>query len=247
VANFVKHTRCPECSKRGRDKAGNNLGVYDDGSYYCFLCGYNVNGNNIQRFKLQNLDSIQSKERASNICIPEDADTYLPAVARMWLGKYGITEYELVANRLLWSEYWQQLIFPYFDKYNNLVAWQGRSFAKGRSKWFSQGNLKKLYHILPPREFYERIVLVEDIVSAIKLARVVPTLPVMGSQIQNERFMQLSKLTKEVVIWLDPDMRKASVEFSRKANMFGLKSTSIFSEVDPKELEMDKIKILLDI
>lgn len=192
------------------------------------------------------------QKETSSISLPPDCDTYIPAVARVWLGKYAITEYEIVSNKLLWSEYWQQLIFPYFDKYMNLCAWQGRSFeaegankhgnARGRSKWFSQGNLKTLYHILPIKETYDQVVLVEDVVSAIKVARIAPAMPIFGSQIGLERFKTLAERIKEVVIWLDPNMKKQMVTEARKAELMGIGSRVVFSTLDPKEHSMEEIK-----
>lgn len=34
------HEQCPRCFKEGRDKSGDNLARYSDGSCYCFACGY---------------------------------------------------------------------------------------------------------------------------------------------------------------------------------------------------------------
>lgn len=38
----VRHEPCPECRKKNRDKSGDNLAVYTDGSKHCFSCGYTI-------------------------------------------------------------------------------------------------------------------------------------------------------------------------------------------------------------
>lgn len=147
----------------------------------------------------------------------------------------------------MWSEYWKQLIFPYFDKYGNLVAWQGRSFAeptpgRSRPKWFSQGDLKKLYHILPIKETYSGpVVLVEDVVSAIIVSRVCAAMPIFGSKIGLERFKTLATRFDGVVVWLDPDMKKQAVVEAKNASLFGLDSRVVFSDKDPKEHTIEEI------
>jgi len=39
-SKLQRKTRCPWCASEGRDRAGDNLGVFDDGHEYCFACNY---------------------------------------------------------------------------------------------------------------------------------------------------------------------------------------------------------------
>lgn len=182
---------------------------------------------------------------APSVSLPSDCDTYIPAVARSWLGKYALTEYEIISNKLLWSQHREMLLFPYFNKYNQLEAWQGRSFKEGDRKWFSQGNLKTLYHILPPEHGNDVIVLVEDIVSAIKVGRHVPCLPVFGSTIGLSRFRTLYNRFKRAKVWLDPDKRKQSLKEAYIGQQLGMDVSVVFSQHDPKEHTNEDIMELL--
>lgn len=40
MSKYLYHTACPECRRNGRDHKGNNMAVYQDGSTYCFACGW---------------------------------------------------------------------------------------------------------------------------------------------------------------------------------------------------------------
>lgn len=40
MSKLIRHERCPECAKEGRDVTGDNLAVYEDG-VHCHACGYN--------------------------------------------------------------------------------------------------------------------------------------------------------------------------------------------------------------
>lgn len=39
---LVRHEACSKCREEGRDRSGDNLAVYEDGSKHCFSCGYTV-------------------------------------------------------------------------------------------------------------------------------------------------------------------------------------------------------------
>lgn len=41
----VGKEQCPKCNEEGRDRHGDNLAIYDDGSKYCFSCGHTESGN----------------------------------------------------------------------------------------------------------------------------------------------------------------------------------------------------------
>lgn len=250
MAKFLGNIRCPECAKRGRDRSGNNLGMYDDGSGHCWSCGYYVHatiGGRINALRGQPGKTLVTDKERSDTVLPEDSDIYIPAVARVWLGKYGITENDIIINKLLWSEYKKYLIFPYFDNHTNLVGWQGRYFGetKKHPKWVGHGDLIKLYHILPSRPQHDTIVLVEDIVSAIQVSKVQSCMPLFGSHIAPERAIRLSKMCSNVVIWLDPDKRRDSLRFKSRCETYGLRAKVVFTDKDPKEYPTKKIMEIL--
>ncbi len=146
----------------------------------------------------------------------------------------------------MYSEYRDQLIFPYFDSNNNLLAYQARNFSKeAKQKWWSQGNLSQILHILPLREKYDRIILVEDVVSAIKVSRWRSVMPLFGCITGLERLRRLSLLTPRVTHWLDPDKRREALKWSNKAYLFGIGGDVIFSTHDPKEHSDEEIRDFL--
>lgn len=40
MGTLIRHEQCPKCKEAGRDNSEDNLGVYDDGSSYCYSCEY---------------------------------------------------------------------------------------------------------------------------------------------------------------------------------------------------------------
>jgi twinkle protein len=47
-SKLVEREACPKCQAEGRDTAGDNLAVYDDGHKYCYACKYFVNSKGIE-------------------------------------------------------------------------------------------------------------------------------------------------------------------------------------------------------
>jgi len=181
MSHCVKHTRCPKCQENGKDRSGNNLAIYDDGSSYCFSCGFSETATGIQRFTTKKV------EPRRGISLPADVDEFLPEVARNFLKQYELTEHDTKVNLVLWSSTWERLCFPIFDD-TGLIAWQGRYLGNDpkKAKWFSQGDLKNIIHLVGHRSS-EQVVLTEDLISAIKVGKVsnLCASPIFGSHISS--------------------------------------------------------------
>lgn len=233
--HFVRHEACPECRKLGNDRHGNNLGVYSDGSNYCFKCGYSTRRSFIPT---------QVARVEPTVVLPHDVVSEIPAAAKQWLGRYQLSRLDLQPHHLMWSEQWSRLIFPYFDA-TGLLAWQGRYIGEDttKAKWFSQGKIHEIIH--PVKVTKREAVLVEDIVSAIKVSRFTGAIPIFGSSVSNKQLLRLKTVVDRVWYYLDPDMRAKSVKLSATANLLGLKSSVIFSDRDPKEHTNEELECIL--
>lgn len=242
----VKNTTCPQCRSLGNDKTGDNLAVYSDGHSWCWSCGYYVSGNGILRFK-----SRESTERVvkHEVVLPSDSDVCYPSRALEWVGHYDLTRNDLLNHNVLWSESYKRLIFPIYGD-TGLIAYQGRYFGEEpkKPKWWGVGDLKNTFHILGKST--SQLVLVEDIVSAIKLSRFTMAMPLFGSHVGVTRFKRLYSLYKdtvEVSIYLDPDKRREALLEARRGVLCGLKTRVIYSERDPKEESINNLKKILTV
>lgn len=240
----IKTERCPECAKKGKDKHGDNLATYPDGHKWCFSCGYYVPATGLGRiFKHSQVDEPES---TNQIFLPFDSDYVYPTRALHWVEQYGLDKNDLLTNRVVWSDYYQRLIFPIFDD-TGLLAYQGRYFGQDHDaeKWYGRGDLKNIFHIFHGVEDGS-VILTEDIISAIKLRKVGhSSMPLFGSHISYQRLVRLKKLFKRVIIWLDPDKKREALEFSMLATTVGLDCKIVFSEYDPKDHSPEEIEELL--
>lgn len=246
----IKKEQCPECAKLGKDNSSDNLAVYSDGHKFCFSCKYGEYPDKIQGFKNKlEYGAID----LSLPYLPIDCDILYPKRALDWIEQYELTKEDLYKYNVLWSESLQRLIFPVFSD-GHLLAWQGRSFyldeesQKKYPKWYGRGNLKDTFNIINQ---CNRIVLCEDVVSAIKLSKCgVGAMPLYGCVVGRERFKRLHTLINEddeVMVWLDPDKKKEAYAEAKLGRLCGIDCVTIFSDKDPKEHDYESIKKILNI
>ena len=232
----LRHERCPDCAKLGNDRSGDNLAVYSDGHTYCFRCGFHSNRTRI---------SEPIKRNEKTVVLPADITTELPYEARVWLGRYSLSRLDLTSNNVMYSPSLQRIVFPYFDQ-TGLLAWQGRYVGtEDKAKWWSQGKIHEIIH--PININNGEAVLVEDIISAIKVSKIKGAIPIFGSSISAKHFLRLKQVVGRVWLWLDPDMRSKSVKMASLANLLGLEAIVVFSDKDPKDYTHEEIKTFLKV
>ena len=240
---LLKKEQCPECAKLGKDRNHDNLALYSDGHSYCFSCGYT---NRIWNSLSTTSESNKKPYKEIQITLPIDCDTSYPANALKWISQYELSSNDLLSNNVLWSEQHKRLIFPIYGDIG-LLAYQGRYFGSeiNKPKWWGQGDLANTFHIIKGRSLQPTLILTEDIVSAIKVSRYAPAMPLFGCSIGIKRFKRLYKLLgyqADIKIWLDPDKRKEAIKESRKGTLCGLKTSVIISNKDPKEESYETIR-----
>lgn len=236
TSNITHHEACPRCRSWGADRKGDNLGVFDDGHRWCFSCGYfepsTQAGITYVQTKLSNMET--NKESKPVLRLPDDYTTSLPDVARNWLARYGILPSEMQSAKIGWSEGLKRVILPVFASTGPLVFYQARALDTRPQKVLTWGSAEDTFYILGGRHDSSKIVLTEDLLSAIKVARHECSMPLWGSNISDARLLRLAKIADTLLIWLDRD--KANYAIARKiraANLFKQACTIITKE-DPK-------------
>ena len=252
MAQFLKHEPCPKCG------SADNLGRYDDGHGYCFGCRYWEPPSTMSIF--ERLRANAQKEpivktfNANNLLMPpDDSDHFIGVKGLQWLAKYGILASE--AKEFLWSDERQWLIYPMYSARalrdfgsKILIAWQARNFSAfyPKPKYLTRGPVGDCFHVLGP-DTGETLFLVEDIISAIKVARPGRSVyPLFGSQMSLKMLTMLTTRFRRLGIWLDMDKAKESLKTTSRASQLGYKKVfSIITELDPKEYTDEEINIKL--
>jgi hypothetical protein len=238
VARFIGYEPCPACRKRGSDRAGDNLGMYSDGSGHCFSCGYHLHPK--FSLKLFNKEPEDDKEKA---VLPSDFTREVPADGWKWLLQYGLS-----------YTYWKPFT-GYSPKENRLVITvgtpvrfsQGRALTVGDRKWRNWGNGHSFVETLR-EEVPGPVILVEDIISAHKVSQHAPTIPLFGTSINDLVVKELQRLDRPVKLWLDDDQYQLlPKKINRLQTFLDHPVTYIHTDRDPKAHSLEQIKEILNV
>lgn len=239
----ISKERCPKCKALGNDTAGDNLAVYSDGHTYCYGCGY---GNNTKK----QISKSITKSIQYDFQIPDDASPDIPFTPMEWLkNECHFTIQNIIDNKILWSNMYNWLIFPIELTGTSIcVGFQARNFNKEKPyKWFSKFAKKDLLKVYSPKKYIPKLVLVEDIISSIRVAEHIPSAPIFGCVISDTILMTIKDLKLDnLIIWLDEDKRKEALRFAQRARELGINTRCIYTDIDPKCHTFAQLKEILN-
>ena len=251
---WIKNEYCPKCGPV-QDRSGNNLGVFSDGHKWCWACGHWEPGNGVvsladirQRREQQ---KGETGESANIVTLPHDCTNIIAESALTWLKGYGITNEEINLYKIQWSPSHRRLIFPAFNESGDVVLWQGRYFPTiiiermqlNQARYLTRGKVDSIDAYFGADESTsDQVVVVEDFISAIKVARVCPSLCLWGSQISIARMKRIAEYYKTLIIWLDPDKRYHAARSSVKAQPYFEQVSLITTLKDPKDFSTEDIR-----
>lgn len=236
MARFVGYEPCPSCRKRGADRAGDNLGMYSDGSGHCFSCGYHLH----PKFQLK-LFNKETKDDSPKAVLPSDFTREVPSEGWKWLLQYGLS-----------YSYWKPYT-GYSPKDNRLILTvgepirfsQGRALTMGDRKWRNYGDGHSFVETLG-KELPGPLVLVEDLISAHKIAQVAPCLCLFGTTIYDLVIQEVMTQDRPVKLWLDADQYQLLPKKINRLQAFLEHPVGyVFTKKDPKAHSLEEIKELL--
>lgn len=184
-SKFLYHTPCPKCNSR------DNRAVYADGSSWCFGCG-----------KWTPPTHKPQEQEEEHLPPPKDLTYNLPPAYNTWLKQYNLSGWQ--RQLFQWSPSRQRLISIITDKF-----WQERSLYK-TPKILTHGN--KPYHIFNAYPKQNTCVLVEDYISALKVAEVSDSFCLFGTTLNKEHELKLAKEYSNIIVWLDYDKYKEAIK-----------------------------------
>lgn len=232
MTHWIKNTECPNCGSK------DNLGVYSDGSTWCWGCRKYTPPKSQEVIKSW-LDKSKKNDSNINVKLPEDAQPFLPEHAKRWLSKYNLTKEELYVLSPLYSFDRDLLIFPVYGP-SGILMYQGRYFGeKERHPKYLTYGAKDVLHILG--ELSPRIVVTEDLISAIKVSSITTAMPLWGSNIPLRLATRLSERFSRLSIWLDMNKAKESLIMRSTLSPLFEQIDSIITPLDPKEYSHEQI------
>lgn len=240
MSKYTHHTNCDNCGSR------DNKAVYEDGHSYCFGCRQYIPGK-------ESIHKVHDPTLWINAKVkdfPWDATQEIPSEPLQWLLQYGITQHEANTKGIYWSPYRRCLCWQVKSPRDAILGWSSRNFAPdAASKATHTGELRDDINIVGvnrPAGFCDdgddKIVLVEDYISAIKVGTIIPAMCLYGCTINSSNLLMLSKHFKGVILWLDSDKLDNAREIALRASSFGLTGQVLYTEEDPKCYSLKEIE-----
>lgn len=232
---YIRHGPCDSCGSR------DNVAWYSNGSGFCFGCGKFYRGELAENVRLihgtDRLGDVQDTKLRSP---PEDLNTEYGHAALEWIKKYDLKVEDLIRNNVKWSPHYEQLVYLFYGKDEDVVLWQSRNFRQGtshKSRFFTGGTPEDVIATYPPKQTEGQIgVFVEDCISALKVGRAgFVGIPCFSSAVSARKLARISKRFDFLVWWLDSDKYKEAVKQRRQTELLGTPSYVIYTEMDPKE------------
>ncbi|CAB4241359.1 putative DnaG-like primase [uncultured Caudovirales phage] len=214
---------------------------------WCHRCAEGVSYRLEESFqeKLARLQAQEAQDRCLGQGLPHPP-IYSPAEwppgALLWLLKAGFGEREIRERGIFYHRESDRVVIPYPRQ----GFWIARAHQTGRTPKYLSPTPK-------PRDLCvafgqgDKLVLTEDILSAMKVGRVTESWALMGVRLSQHCLTQILDNNREVVVWLDPDPpgQAGAHAIVRQLRAFGVPVRNLVSERDPKLYSTAQIKELL--
>lgn len=197
----------------------------------------------IQRHKLQR-EFLEQDE----IRLPEDYTLNVPDKAAMWYYQYGISAEVAGAYGIGYSPSLNRIVIPVY-KAGELIALQLRAVDSwDKPKYLNPTGPKVSAALFEAGKYTGTTIVVEDILSAIKIGRVHHATALLGTNMTDARANSIAKTNERAYIWLDGDKagQKGTLKAERKLSMLGVDVRRINTERDPKTYSLDFIRSVMD-
>ena len=222
---FIQHTNCPKCGSR------DNLAEYSDG-FYCFGCSYRKKKNDLNSVRSRLQSEVGGTMPSNELDI--STTNNIPIEPMQWLLQYNITKDDIKLYQIGWEPRKQMLVLLNTPEYH-----QARNFSGYGPKYIAKGKKPLIFYNIS-----DTLVCVEDVISAIKIAKSnknVCVIPLLGSIIPLELTETILKRFNKVFIWLDRDKAIEAVKQARNLKQKGIDSDVIITPKDPKEYSTGEI------
>ena len=247
MALVSSHLPCDACG------SSDALAEYDT-STYCFSCHSHtfLKQGNSMGSQMEDV-SLEPNE----VKLPKGATREIPPDGMKWLWKYGITEEQIDIYGIKHCQhgsfrgyngrvvnYHNRILLPCYDM-SELKFYQARALREDdEPKYYTAGYKEYMFRSKQAETNY--VILVEDILSAIKVGAVAKTVSLLGTKMNDKQVLTLLHKYDTIIVWLDSDKagRTGSKQIKGLLDLVA-NSVEIKTDGDPKCYTEEEIKALV--
>lgn len=217
-------------------------------SCHCFRCGFHgfiPHGvQSIADIKRRE-DEYRSQDFSKGLVLPSDYTLDIPPQHMTWFLKYGVSAELATEYRVGFSESMERLVLPVYSN-AELVALQMRTTRDGlKPKYLNPFGPKVSNAVFWAGKPKNRVgVIVEDILSAIKVGQYLRCASILGTNMTDARAIQIASELDHALVWLDNDKAgsRGWIKARTALSLVGVQCTRVRSERDPKTYTRAEIK-----
>lgn len=166
------------------------------------------------------------------------------------LKPYGVSKADCISQHIQWDVKAQRVYMPVFNRMGHVIGGVGKAIAhsqKPKTLTYRNNDVPMLHYPLK-QDITQSLVLVEDIISSIKVSKVAPCAALLGSNITKPILKQvLNDGVTDVTLMLDGDVGKKGIEIKSKVGALFLNFSlvQLSKDKDPKDLALKELKELI--
>jgi DNA primase len=225
-------------------------------SGFCFACNnkpFEMKGKQtleeLAELKRINNEQLQRTE-GQRPTLPDDFTRDIPLEGRLWLYSNGITARLSRQYNIGYSERLRRVVLPVYNSKGTLIWFQCRALLDGQKPKYLQPSGDKSSVVFESKQTstsksHESVVVVEDIMSAIRVGEVNKTVSLLGTKADTAQINHLSNYDT-VITWLDADKagRRGSKTIRQAVGLL-TDTRDICTARDPKQYSKEQIEELL--
>lgn len=163
---------------------------------------------------------------------------------------YGVSKADCIEQHIQWDAQAQRVYMPVFNRMGYVIGGVGKASnrtTKPKVLTYRDKDVPMLHYPLK-QDITQPLVLVEDIISSIKVSKVTSCAALLGSNITKPILKQLlNDEVRDIILMLDGDVGPKSLLIKKKlGSLFrNFSVCQLSNDKDPKDLSIEEIKELV--
>lgn len=163
---------------------------------------------------------------------------------------YGLTKTDCTTNGIKYDRATHRIVFPLFDyrgdAYGHATKRLPGSSYPLKAVTYRDRETTGLHYPPSNQSGSGAIALVEDVLSSIKLSKIIKTACLLGTELLPAQVQELRKQTDTIIMMLDPDAIKKSLYYYKNYGFFFRNFYIIQLSKDPKDTDYADLKAHLE-